>query len=628
MRRYHVAAVASLTLALVLAPAVGPVVGKVDAMPAAQTGIARVRFVHASFDAPSLDAYADGKLWAARVRGVAGYLDIPPGEHTFSFRLAGQKDDLASVQATLADGQRTTVAAINTLEALQATVIADDVSAPARNAARVKVVHAVPDGGPITVRIDGQVFASDLAFGQASAEGQVFSGTYDIEIAAGDSTLVSEANRAFDGNRAYTLFLVGTATSRAYRIVPAESTVLKPESTSQFRFANMAQGVGPLAVFVNKESRPLYPSVRFSAVTTYFVTGRGPHLFEVYPAGAGPWNGRPLASGSAEIGANENALFVALGTANTLAIRAYSSDLSPLPPNASRLQVVNAATGNPAIRVETMDGTTLFQRVDVAGTASRVVPAGTYNIRFTDAARGSLMMEKTGFFLPAGTATALVAFDDNPADALVNAVAVSTENVPAFASIRWAHLNIWGPPVDLYLDNTRVVSGLAYKVVTDYMLIAPDTYTLAAYPIGADPEATRPLASQLLDLSSPASPCTVYVFGPADEVQFETTRDDAGLLRDGTARVQFINTAIDSGGVNVENLADGSVLAENLRFGVSSVPIEITAGEYAFDFTRDAETVASLGGLVVLPGTVYTVALTGVYGQQPGLETIVMEYRP
>jgi hypothetical protein len=601
------------------------------ASPAAQDAIARVRFVHASFDAPSLDIYLDGAVAESGVRGMAGYRDVPVGEHTFSFRTAGGAEDLASVTVTLEANQRVTIAAVGTLAELEAMAIVDDVSAPPRNAARLTVVHASPDAPPVNVSVNATAIASDLAYQGVSAPGYVFAGSYDIAVTTADGTpVVTDSGRQFTEDRAYTAFVVGTAASGAFRLVVAESTVLKPEPTSQFRFANMAPDAGPLNVHINQEPAPLYSGVPFGNVQHYYVAGPGPYQVDLYQSGTGPDNSTPLATLTTEIDANQNVLFVAQGSGDAVEVAAYTGDFSPLPPQSSRLTVINLATGNPPIKVERMEGGTLFDSVDVYDQAGRVVPAGSYNIRFVDAASGDNVMEKGGIQMPAGTVTMLIAFDDDPNDPLMNTVAVSTENVPTYAAIRWAHFNIWGPPVDVYMNGEKVMSSLVYKMSTEYMLYAPDVYTIEVYPVGAAPadDTTEPLDSVQAELTGDNFPRTFFIYGPPDGARIGIAPDNLEMLSPGKSRVRFINAGIDLPGVAVYNPTGNTQVVDNIPNGGASSNANLDAGTYSFNFVTDLGAVASVQGLEVESGVVYTIVVAGVYTDPTGLETIVVEATP
>jgi len=618
----------SILLILVLALSLVPVAAQ--AAPPAQEAPARVRFVHASFDARSLDAYLNGILAVNDLRSVSEYMDVTPGEVTFSFRQQGADVDLATVTTTLEPEQRVSIVALGMVDALEAQAIVDDVSAPARNSTRVKAVNVAVDSEPVTITIGEQTLAEDLAFKQVSDAQVVFAGNYDVTATAADGTvLAKETGRAFGDNRAITFFLVGSASSSAYRFVIAESNVLEPDATSQFRFANMAQGIGSVSVYINKEPAPLYPEVAFGGVTNYFVTGFGTHLFEVYPVGEGPQTGAPLASASTEIEPNQSVLFVAQGTEDNVEVAAYIGDRSPLPPNSARLEVINLALGNPAIKIERMDDeAVLFDQIEPMAQATRIVPAGSYNLRFRNASTGAMMMEQSGMEAAAGSVVMLIAFDDDPSDDLINAVMVGTENVPQYAAIRWAHLNVWGPPVDIYMDDTLVAEGMVYKKVTDYELYEPKNYNLRVFDAGADPASAAPLFELSLELTGANFARTIYVYGPEDEARLQVAPDSFELLPGNLARVRFINAAVDMGVVDVVNPTDGSIVMNDLGPGQNSPNSNLPAGSYTFNFVGDVGNVASIQGLEVQAGTVYTIVLGGVYGFQPGLETFVIESTP
>jgi hypothetical protein len=614
-------------MALILVAALFPVTA--GAAPAAQEGTARLRFVHASFDAPSLDAYIDGTVAATGVRSDTGYMDVSAGQHTFSFRAAGGAEDVASVDANVAAGQRVTIAAMNVFASLEARVYVDDVTAPARNRAKIKVINAIPDGGPINATIADLTLASGLAYGEVSDVGQMYAGYHDITVTGADgAVLTSESSKAINEDHAYTIFVVGTAASGAYRLVTAESTVLKPDPTSDFMFANFAQGLQAVDVHINKEPAPLYSGVPFSSVQQSYTAGLGPYLIELYQPGTGPDNGGvPLASGTFEIGANQSVLFAAQGTKDALQVGAYVADLSPIPPQSSRLTVVNLAAGNPPIRVEQIDGGTLIESLDVYGESSAIMPAGSYAIRFADASTGEKMMEQGGIQMPEGTVTLLIAFDDDPADPLINALAVSSNQVEEYAAIRWAHLNIYGPPVDIYMDGQPAVTSLVYKMKTDYKLYPPKVYDITVYQAGADPATAQPLYQESIDLTGTDFPRTIFVYGQRDQAQLGVVPDSLEALPADTGRIRFINAAIDVPGVSVYLSADGTLVADSVPFGGGSHNINVPAGTYVYDF------VASFGSVgraevAVEGGKIYTVVLGGSATDPVGVETFELVETP
>jgi hypothetical protein len=290
--------------------------------------------------------------------------------------------------------------------------------------------------------------------------------------------------------------------------------------------------------------------------------------------------------------------------------------------------VINLAAGNPPFAVERMEGGTLIESVDVFETASAIVPAGSYNIRFKDAASGAKMMEKGGIQVPDGTVTMLIAFDDDPADPLINALEVPSARVVQYAMVRWANLNIFGPPVDIYMDGVPVVTSLVYKMKTEYQLYEPKVYTLTAYPVGSDPATAQPLDTLTVELAGENFPRTIFLFGQPDEARFSVAPDSLELLPAGKARIRFINAAIDVTGVAVYNSTDGSLVVDNIPFGQASFNSNVDAGVYSFNFVADFGAVTQIQGLTIEAGKIYTIVLGGIVTEAPGPETFVFEETP
>jgi hypothetical protein len=217
----------------------------------------------------------------------------------------------------------------------------------------------------------------------------------------------------------------------------------------------------------------------------------------------------------------------------------------------------------------------------------------------------------------------LVAFDDDPADPLINAVPVSNQ-VSQYAAVRWAHFNIYGPPVDIYMDGVPVVTSLVYKMKTEYMVYEPKVYTLAAYTVGSDPTTAQPLSTLTLELGGANFPRTIFIYGQPDQAQFGIAADSLEQLPAGSARIRFINAAIDVPGVAIFNSFDGAQIVGNLPFGAASDNFNVTAGTYSYNFVADFGAVSQLQGLTVEEGNIYTVVLGGIASESPGAETFVL----
>lgn len=183
---------------------------------AAQTGNARVRVMHASPNAPAVDVYVNGNKTLSNVPffALSNYLSVPAGSYRIQVTPADAAASSAVIDATLsfAAGRDYTVAAVNTVDKIEAIVLNDDNSAPSAGRARVRVLHASPDAPAVDIKPAGTTTAaiSGAAF-KNSAYIEVPKGIYNFDITpAGSSTAVfTTPDLRFESGWVYTLVATG-----------------------------------------------------------------------------------------------------------------------------------------------------------------------------------------------------------------------------------------------------------------------------------------------------------------------------------------------------------------------------------------------------------------------------------
>ncbi|USZ67516.1 DUF4397 domain-containing protein [Halorussus salilacus] len=171
---------------------------------------AYVRVAHASPDAPAVDVFVNDKavLEGVEFGTVSGYLELDPGEYTFAVAPAGEGRGAAVLEASAAVSAARfyTVAAIGTLDQIEAAVLEDNVS-------RVRAVHFAPDAPAVDVAVcDGPVLFEGVEFGEATDYVSVQPGSYDLEVRvseSGDRVAVFE-DIAVAPATTYSAFAVGT----------------------------------------------------------------------------------------------------------------------------------------------------------------------------------------------------------------------------------------------------------------------------------------------------------------------------------------------------------------------------------------------------------------------------------
>lgn len=174
----------------------------------------RVRVLHASPDAPSVDVYANDRLLLADIsyQEVTAYIRVPSGRYRIDIFPAGSttnpiKSEVIRVEA----GNTYTLAATGIAEELQLVAIHDQLSmTPGR--AKVRFLHLSPDAPAVDVGVKGgETLFRDVSFQEATEYVTVHPGGQVVQVRpAGQETVVLEVpGVTFEPNKTYTVVATG-----------------------------------------------------------------------------------------------------------------------------------------------------------------------------------------------------------------------------------------------------------------------------------------------------------------------------------------------------------------------------------------------------------------------------------
>src|SRR5919107_350572 len=181
-------------------------------------GQTQVRVAHLAPDAPNVDVYVNGDpvLTDVPYTTVSEYLSLPAGTQQVTVYATGDTTSpVIDVPVELAAGGAYTVAAVGLVadNSLTAQVYEDDLRSPASGNAKVRVVHASPDAGPVDViPRGGEALVSGLAFPEASPYAEVPAGSYtlDVNAAGTKKTALTVPDATLASGGVYSAFAVGT----------------------------------------------------------------------------------------------------------------------------------------------------------------------------------------------------------------------------------------------------------------------------------------------------------------------------------------------------------------------------------------------------------------------------------
>ncbi|MDQ1513077.1 MAG: hypothetical protein QOC59_919 [Microbacteriaceae bacterium] len=143
---------------------------------------------------------------------VSPYIRLPVGTYAIAMVPTGAPADstpFVSASVAVTQGRAETVAAMNLNKSIETHVFRDDLTAPASDSARVRVIQASTKHQDVAVK-DGSTTVSDsVTFPSASGYADVPAGTASLAVSAGSTT--AEQSVRLAGGSVHTLFVLDTA---------------------------------------------------------------------------------------------------------------------------------------------------------------------------------------------------------------------------------------------------------------------------------------------------------------------------------------------------------------------------------------------------------------------------------
>jgi len=434
-----------------------PTEASMDTETEMDAGTANVRVAHLSPDAPNVDVFVGGDRALADVpfRAVSDYLEVPAGTLPVEITAAGDPDTVAFAgDLEVAADAAYTVAAVGELSSddseFRPLVLEDDVSVPADDTARVRVVHASPDAPAVDVTVagSGDAIVDGAAFGDAAAV-DVPAGTYTLQVRpdteGNDGDVVAEFTVELAGGTAYTAFAGGYLTPGDDPAdAPFDLTVAVDAGaggggvveTADLRVAHLSPDAPNVDVYVDDE-RAL-ADVPFRAVSDYLAVPAGSRAVEITAAGDPD---TVAFSGDVELAADAAYTVAAVGELSSEDSKfrplVLEDDLSDPGDGTARVRVVHASPDAPAVDVTVAgSGDAIVDGAAFGDAAAVDVPAGDYTLQVrpdTESNDGDVVAE---FDLSLAGNTAYTAFaggyltpDDEPSgEAFDLTVAVDSES--------------------------------------------------------------------------------------------------------------------------------------------------------------------------------------------------------
>jgi hypothetical protein len=164
-------------------------------------------------------------------------------------------------------------------------------------------------------------------------------------------------------------------------------------------------------------------------------------------------------------------------------------------------------------------------------------------------------------------------------------------------------------PVDVYIDGSIVLVGLAFSAVSDPITLATGERNVEMVPSG------RPRDDVLVQATIPIVAETradVALIGPADDARLEVYAIDFTPLPPDLARLGAVQGTLDTGPVDLA-VTGGDLLFPTIEFAGATEFADVAAGTYDLEvrYGGTDAIVLAMPGIVLEPGLVYSLFVVG-----------------
>jgi uncharacterized protein YraI len=351
------------------------------------------------------------------------------------------------------------------------------------------------------------------------------------------------------------------------------SALAQTGDTTQFRFVHAIPGVAAIDIYVDGQLS--VHNLDFGEASGYINVPLGSRQLTVRPTGLTT----NLWQQPAEAVVDSPTTYIA-STINPLGFVPFVDDFTAVALGTTRFKAIHVISGGPTVDV--FAGEDSIGSVDYGAFVGTFdVPADTYEITVvpTGGSTDDALIPEAPFDLASNSSNMLIVYGTPSLPDVMLLTAPLTPEA-ASGSVRFAHSVAGAPDVDIYLNDIKVVPGLAFSEATDHLAIAAADYALKITLVD-DPD-TVILESDLTAISGATA--TVLALGEEGDVSVSILPDDVDGVTESAALVSVVN-AITGDSEVTASLADGTVLAENLAFGESGDVVSIDPTAQAVKFT-------------------------------------------
>jgi hypothetical protein len=195
--------------------------------------------------------------------------------------------------------------------------------------------------------------------------------------------------------------------------------------------------------------------------------------------------------------------------------------------------------------------------------------------------------------------------------------ATATTN-PGRATIRFVHASPDAPAVDVYMDSTRLLSGIGYKAITRYLTVPAGRHTFKVFPTTAK-GAGNPVVQSDVELNA-GWDYSIAATGKLAQIQMKVFSDNLNLPSQGKSKIRVYHLSSNAPAVNIAQKG-GETIVRGLAYPNATEYLEVDPKAYNLEVQNasDSKAVLDVPNVSFARNSVHSVFAMGLVGDTPAL---------
>lgn len=517
---------------------------------------AYMRIIHAAPNAPTFNVYVERLAVATNLSYTQSTepSGIVAGEYTLRVIPSGTRLDESSAIFETAfspkGGESLILMFTGTPDALTMSSFTESTETLGKNQSRITFIQAVQGSGSITMQQNNVDLTPPLAFGGAALPVTLASGSINLDF-RNESGILYSYPITLQERVSYTLVLVGQPDNLA--VIKGE---IRAPGNASIRAVNAVTSL--MSLDVTLDEILLANNLDYSRASERRAVPAHIYAVNVYPAGADRSSTQPLASRQLVANNDDVVTLIIVGSSDDLRVVDYRENLSPTSPSQTRVAFMNILSGFPSVRVETQAGPmetvgdlgfgqppqiatletagiyTFFWNKVEAGTAGEQVES-VQNVIF-EPGRTYLYMVTGVLDSPPLILSERVGINEELAGLALGETPTATPEIPT--RVRFVNAVSGGLPMTLRLNDSPLVSALAYSNGSNLNIVSSGDYTIEAQVA----ESGEILATAEVSFDT-ASDYSIFAYGfGTQNIQLMVVSDAGVVVGGNSPHFRIVNT--------------------------------------------------------------------------------------